>query len=115
SSRGPVPDARNPIGIDSELVRGRSLGAERTAVDGTIGIALDVDDRAVADRDELAATHGAVGADTGHLPGLDNAGLLESRSGGVQVQAQAEPAAQGKAAADGRAQEGTPVQFRGRA
>src|SRR5207249_9407783 len=75
------------------------------AVDRAVGVAFDVDDLAVADADELGAADGTVRADAGHFlraGELESAGLL---LGGPQVEAQAEQAAQGEAAAERGAKE----------
>src|SRR5205807_10309630 len=67
---GAVPDLRDAVGVDRQLVRGGALGAEGAAVDRAVGVALDVDDLAVADADELTAADRTVRADTGHLAGV---------------------------------------------
>src|SRR2546425_7651694 len=65
--------------VEDILLERRSLGAKRAAVDGVIGIALDVDDlrnrilRLVADRvDDYAATDGTIRAGAARFAGSRN-------------------------------------------
>src|SRR5207248_8472331 len=95
---GAVPDLRDAVGVDGELVGGGALGAEGTAVDRAVGVALDVDDLAVADADQLRAADGAVGADAGHLAGVGELEAAGGALGGPQVEAEPEQAAQREAA-----------------
>src|SRR5262249_5174613 len=66
-ARGTIPNLGYPQGIDSELIRRSSLGTERTSVDGTFRIALDIDDFAVAHAYELAAADCAIRTHARHL------------------------------------------------
>src|SRR5262249_10527680 len=100
-ARRPVPDARDAVGVDGELVGGGPLGAERPLADRAFRVALDVDDAAVADVDELAAADGAVGADTGHFADAVDLEVPRLRPCCAYVEAQAQQAAQGEAAGGG--------------
>ena len=62
--------------IDGQLKRAGALGTERAFVNGTFGIAFDVDDPAAFDMNQLAAPDGAVRADAGHRNGVANSGSL---------------------------------------
>jgi hypothetical protein len=80
------------------LKSGSAFGAKGALVDGTIRIAFDVDDLAVASGDELATADGTVGTDARHLLGASNLELLDLQPGGLQIARQAEEAADGEPA-----------------
>src|SRR5262249_61838295 len=65
-------------GIDLQFETRRPPRAEGAAIDGTVGVALDVNDLAVLHTHEHAAAHRAVGTDTGDL--LDTSGLEALRA-----------------------------------
>ena len=73
----PVETLGEALVVDRELVGRRPLGAERALRVRRVGIALDVDDLAVLDVDELGAAHRAVGTNTG-----EDLGLLDPQRGG---------------------------------
>src|SRR5205823_3219616 len=102
---GSVPDARDAVRVDRQLLGGRPLGAEGAAVDGAFGVALDVDDALAADVDQLAAADGAVRADARHLADAGDFQVPRLRLGGTQIEAEAEQAAQREAAGGGGLQE----------
>ncbi len=69
-----IEHLRQTARIDSGLEGGRSLGAERPTIYGTVGIALDVNHLAIFDVDIEAATNGAIGADAFSYLCITNAG-----------------------------------------
>src|SRR5205807_10007084 len=94
-------DPRLAVLVDRELEGGRPLGAEGALVDGAVGVALDVDDAALAGVHQLATADGTVRADAGHLAGAGDARLADLRLRRAQVESQAEQTAQGEAASGG--------------
>src|SRR5262249_42045788 len=60
---GTVQDLGDPVRIDGELKGVGAFGAKGTLVDGTVRVALDVDELPSLGINELAAADGAVGAE----------------------------------------------------
>src|SRR5262245_9421004 len=85
ASRSAIQGPGAAQGIDRELETRRPLSAERAAIDGAIGVALDIDDLAVLDTHEHATAHRAVGTDTRDL--FDTSGLeaLRTRLGRAHI------------------------------
>ena len=96
-ARSAVPDLGDAVGIDGQLKRGRPLGAERAAADGAFRVALDVDDLACPDADELAAADGAVRTDAGHFFAVGDFQAADMRLRRSQVDAEAEQPAEREA------------------
>src|SRR5262249_53984613 len=61
--RSAVEDLRDAVWVHGELEGVRPLRAKGSLVDGTVGVALDIDEPAALCIDELAAADGAVRAD----------------------------------------------------
>src|SRR5262249_19109753 len=111
-TRRPIPDLRDAMRVDGELISSGSLGTQGTAVDRAIGVAFDIDNLAVADTDELAAADGAVRADAGHFVRMGKLETAAFELGGPQVEAQAQEITEGEAAS-GNAQELPAIQTGG--
>ena len=81
--------------IQDVLLERSALGTQRAAIDGMVGVALDVNHLRrhvlgfVADRvNEDAAAHGAIRTGRSRLGGAGNLELFELRHGGSQIESQ---------------------------
>src|SRR5262249_41240610 len=100
-ARGAVPDLCLAVFIDRELERRRPLGAEGALIDGAVGVALDVDDAALAGVHQLAAADGTVRANAGHLAGSGDTRAPHLGLRPAEVHAETEETAEGEAAGSG--------------
>lgn len=83
--RRAIEHLRQTARIDGGLEGGRSLGAERPTIYGTVGIALDVNHLAIFDVDIEAATNGALGADAFSYLCITNAGSFLATFGAERL------------------------------
>src|SRR5581483_5834677 len=106
---GPVKHLLDPQRVDGQLVSCRPLGTKSALVDGTLRVALAVDNLAVAHADDLAAANGAVGADARHFVGVGDLERADLGLRRAQVSAEGKEAAGGEPAARGGTQEVAPA------